>query len=229
MCPVGPSLFGTVGVDEAGRGPMIGPLVVCGVLFDDVSLKNLPSLGLRDSKTLSPTRRQEYAELIESHATRICTRYISASEIDEHRARGVSLNELEIRKFIEILQVLRPLVAYVDAADVKAKRFGDSIGTRSGLWNEGCKIVSEHKADTKYPIVSAASIIAKVERDRMISQFHEQYGDFGSGYPSDERTVSFVRELVISKEPIPPIIRRSWESVKRIVAELETKQTILDL
>ncbi|TXT56995.1 MAG: Ribonuclease HII [Candidatus Thorarchaeota archaeon] len=222
-----PSLFGTAGVDEAGRGPMIGPLVVCGVLFDDDALRELEVSDVRDSKTLSPKRREQLAEIIESHAARICTVHLSAAEIDEQRGRGITLNELGVRKFIEVLQELRPTIAYVDAADVKAQRFGDTIGQRSGLWDAGCNIVSEHKADVKYPIVSAASIMAKVERDRMIARFHEDYGDFGSGYPSDEKSVNYVRELVLSGQDIPVIVRRSWESVRRIITEYETKQTTL--
>jgi ribonuclease HII len=87
-------------------------------------------------------------------------------------------------------------------------------------------IVSEHKADSKYPIVSAASIIAKVQRDQAIARLHSRYGDFGSGYPSDLKTIGFVRNLVSSRKKLPPIIRHSWDSVRRIQEEVE--QTRLD-
>jgi ribonuclease HII len=86
--------------------------------------------------------------------------------------------------------------------------------------------VSEHKADSTYPIVSAASIIAKVQRDQAITRLHSRYGDFGSGYPSDPKTIEFVRNLVTSKQKLPSIIRHSWDSVRRIQEEVE--QTRLD-
>jgi ribonuclease HII len=214
------------GIDEAGRGPMIGPMVVCGVLVRDDRLDDIIGLGVRDSKTLSAKKREGHAKVIKKIADKIVLETISASEIDNLRKR-MTLNEIEVRAFVSIVKKLRPQEVYMDAADVNAERFGETIANRSGLSKTQCRFVSEHKADVKYPIVSAASIIAKVERDRVIRLFHEDYGDFGSGYPSDPKTVQSVQEWA-SKGNLPNIVRMSWESVVRIMNDAKTQQSTLD-
>lgn len=205
---------------------MIGPMVICGVLIDSERLPELEQMGAKDSKTLSHSRRLKLKEKIELVAAKIEIRSVSAADIDRLRKR-TTLNEIEVKEFVSIAKVLRPQEIYLDAADVKAERFGEKVGNLSGLASKGALIVSEHKADSKYPIVSAASIIAKVERDRMISEYHEKYGDFGSGYPSDPKTVDFVRNLVRNNQELPPIIRKSWESVKKILDDESTEQSTL--
>lgn len=194
---------------------MIGPMVVCGVLLNPETLPKLAKSGVRDSKMLSPLRRFSLSKKIKSLANQIEIRSISAAEID-HRRKHTTLNEIEVTEFVSIVKSLKPQEVYLDAADVKAERFGKVIGERSGLGAKGAVIISEHKADSKYPIVSAASIIAKVERDRVIDELHRKYGDFGSGYPSDPKTVEFVRDIIKDGRKLPPIIRKSWDSVKKI-------------
>jgi ribonuclease HII len=220
-------LQGTAGVDEAGRGPMIGPLVVCGVLLDDDALPSLTKLDVRDSKVLTPKKRSKLAASVRKIAKKVEIRSVTALEIDRLRRRGVSLNEIEIEQFVSVLKGLQPAVAYLDAADVKADRFGNVIGERSELSAKGCRIISEHKADSKYPVVSAASIIAKEERERVIDELHQVYGDFGSGYPNDPKSVKFVQALVKQGSSLPPIIRRSWESVRRVLDEAASVQSRL--
>ncbi|MGY5855928.1 MAG: ribonuclease HII [Candidatus Thorarchaeota archaeon] len=220
-------LQGTAGIDEVGRGPMIGPMVICGVLIDSERLPELVRIGAKDSKTLSHSQRLRLREKIQPIISKMEIRYVSAADIDRLRKR-TTLNEIEVAEFASIARALRPQEIYLDAADVKADRFGEKIGNLSGLASKGAKIVSEHKADSKYPIVSAASIIAKVERDRTISEYHKKYGDFGSGYPSDPKTVDFVKNLVRNGKELPPIIRKSWESVKRILDEETTEQSTFD-
>jgi ribonuclease HII len=213
---------GIAGIDEAGRGPMIGPMVICGVLIDSGRLSELEEIGAKDSKTLTHTRRLKLKERIESIATNIVIRTVSAADIDRLRKR-TTLNEIEVVEFVAIAKELNPQEVYLDAADVKADRFGEKVGTLSGLASKGAVIISEHKADSKYPIVSAASIIAKVERDRVISEYHKRYGDFGSGYPSDQKTVDFVKSLVRNNQKLPQIVRKSWDSVRKII-ENESKE-----
>jgi len=219
-------LHGTAGIDEAGRGPMIGPMVICGVLVVSEKLSELLRIGARDSKTLSHSQRLKLKEMIEPIAAKIEIRSISAENIDRLRKR-TTLNEIEVAEFVSIAKALKPQEIFLDAADVKADRFGEKIGSLSGLASKGALIVSEHKADSKYPIVSAASIIAKVERDRVISEYHKKYGDFGSGYPSDPKTVDFVKNLVRNGKELPPIIRKSWDSVRRIIDEESAEQSTL--
>ncbi|TFF92703.1 ribonuclease HII [Candidatus Thorarchaeota archaeon] len=222
------TLFGVACIDEAGRGPMIGPMVVCGLLFEDDVDTPLRNLGIKDSKQLSPKRREELYDDILNLTKRSSIRRVSASKIDELRGRGVTLNEIELREFISITKSLRPLRLFVDAVDVKAERFGLAIAERSKLKDIGIVVISEHRADLTYPMVSAASVIAKVERDRAILKLHDQYGDFGSGYPNDPKTLSFVRDLVASKEKLPKIVRRSWAPIRRLESEMNTKQIKLD-
>jgi len=219
-------LSGTAGIDEAGRGPMIGPMVICGVLIDSKKLPELKQIGARDSKTLSHTQRLKLKEKIEHLATKIVIRSVSAAEIDRLRKK-TTLNEIEVTEFAIIANTLNPQEIYLDAADVNANRFGEKVGNLSGLTSKGAMIVSKHKADSKYPIVSAASIIAKVERDRVISEYHKKYGDFGSGYPSDPKTVNFVKNLVKNNKKLPPIVRKSWESVRKILDDESTEQSTL--
>jgi ribonuclease HII len=219
-------LKGIAGIDEAGRGPMIGPMVICGILVHSENLPKLVKIGAKDSKTLSHSRRLKLREQILKVASKIEIRTVSAADIDRLRKR-TTLNEIEVAEFVAIAKALKPQEIYLDAADVKAERFGERIGNLSGLAAKGAVIVSEHKADSKYPIVSAASIIAKVERDRVITDYHKKYGDFGSGYPSDPKTVDFVRELVKNNKKLPSIVRKSWDSVRRILDEASTEQTTL--
>jgi len=218
-------LYGIAGVDEAGRGPMIGPMVICGVLLSPEGVPKLEEIGAKDSKTLSPSRRLSLSKKIESLAVKIEIRSVSAADIDRLRKR-TTLNEIEVAEFVSVVKSLKPQKVYLDAADVKAERFGYKIGELSGLAAKGAVIISEHKADSKYPIVSAASILAKVERDLIIDEMHREYGDFGSGYPSDPKTIEFVRDLVKNRRKLPPIIRKSWDSVRKIRESVE--QSTLD-
>ena len=223
------SLHGIAGIDEAGRGPMIGPLVVCGVLLENGIVEKLHNFGVKDSKTLTPKKRESLTAEIKKLASEIEVQSISAYQIDQSRRRGITLNEIEVDLFSVVVKKLRPEIVYLDAADVIAERFGENIGERSGLLKEGCRFISEHKADAKYTVVAAASIIAKTKRDSVIENYHEIYGDFGSGYPSDPKTVEFVRSLVIKGEKLPDIVRRSWESVSVILDEADSTQMELDL
>ena len=216
------------GIDEAGRGPMFGPMVVCGVLVEVDSLEFLRKAGVKDSKALSAPRREEYSKIIRKVATKIIVEKISAIQIDTSRAKGTNLNETEVRVFASIAKKLDPTELYLDAADVKAERFGANVRRLSGLREKDCKIVSEHKADSRYVIVSAASIIAKTERDTVIEKLHSKYGDFGSGYPTDPKSIRFLNELIRKEEELPFFVRRSWESVSRAIREGKNIQGKLD-
>jgi len=227
MTRKGPRLHGIAGIDEAGRGPMIGPMVICGVLIEPERMSELTAIGVKDSKLLTPARRIELKDKIEEIVSKTIIRTISAEDIDRLR-RHTTLNEIEVVEFASIAKTLGPSELYLDAADVVSERFGVKIGMLSGLTSQGAIIISEHKADVNYPLVSSASILAKVERDRIISSFHETYGFFGSGYSTDPHTIEYVKELVRTKQELPPIIRRTWESVRKIVDNESTNQLTLD-
>ncbi|MFW9850036.1 MAG: ribonuclease HII [Candidatus Thorarchaeota archaeon] len=223
-----PEQFRIAGIDEAGRGPMFGPMVVCGVLVDLDSLDFLTRSGVKDSKALSAKRREEFAKTIRKVATKIVVEKVSAIQIDTSRHRGTNLNETEVNVFASIAKKLNPTELYLDAADVKSNRFGENIRRKSGLSAKKCKIVSEHKADSKYVVVSAASIIAKTERDAIINKLHEEYGDFGSGYPTDPKSTAFLKKMIEKREELPFFVRRSWKSVSKAIQEGKSVQKRLN-
>jgi ribonuclease HII len=210
------------GVDEAGRGPVIGPLIIAGIVIKEEHSDALVEWGIRDSKHLTRRKREVLELTIRRIALQVKVIEISAAEIDTQRSAKRSLNDLEAEWMAVILQHLQWDVAYVDAADVIAERYGRTIQTR--LKTEKA-IVSEHKADQNYPVVAAASILAKVRRDQRISELHRQYGDFGSGYPSDPLTRRFLREWIAKHGTFPEIVRHSWETTRKILA-VHKQQTL---
>ncbi|MFX1405489.1 MAG: ribonuclease HII [Promethearchaeota archaeon] len=204
----------TCGIDEAGRGPVLGPMVLCGVCYFKTNLNLLSEIGVKDSKKLSPRKRKEMAEIIKNNCYSHKIIIVNAKEIDSREERKISLNKLEESKMAEIINLLKPDEIYIDAADVNEKRYGISI--KNLLNYKPKKIISKHKGDQIYPIVSAASIIAKEKRDSLIEELKLQYGDFGSGYPSDKKTVKYIQNWVKSKKKLPPFTRKTWETAKRI-------------
>ena len=213
------------GIDEAGRGPVLGPMVICGVCFFEADLEMLGNIGVKDSKKLSPKKRYELAKIIKNKCKSYKTIVVSAQEIDAREKKRITLNKLEEIKMAEIIEELKPNIIYIDAADVNEVRFGKSIQTLLNYSPK--KIISKHKADDLYPIVSASSIIAKDMRDSIIEELKKSYGDFGSGYPSDARTIKFLREWIKEKKKTPPLARKSWETTKKIIREeLYTKKII---
>ena len=214
------------GIDEAGRGPVIGPLVLCGVCFDESKINFLKEIGVRDSKKLSPKKRYQLAKLIIENCQAFEIIVISAKEIDKREIYRITLNRLEELKMAEIINKLKPNIIYIDAVDVNEERFGASI--KNLLQYKPIKIISKHKADDIYPIVSAASIIAKDKRDSIIDELKRKYGDMGSGYPSDKRTTNFIRQWVKKKKNVPDFVRASWETTKKILNEEVGSKKITD-
>jgi ribonuclease HII len=199
-------------------GPVIGPLVICGVCFHKKKLSILDQLGVKDSKKLSPNKRKELSTFLLDTCHSYKLNVITPQEIDDRQKSRMTLNKLEIINISEMLNELRPNHVYIDAADVNEKRFGNTI--HSLLAYSPARIVSKHKADDTFPVVSAASILAKNKRDEIVSQLNEIYGHFGSGYPSDERTITFLRNWISINKKAPPIARKSWETTKRLLDEL---------
>ncbi|AEH23941.1 ribonuclease HII [Pyrococcus yayanosii] len=213
------------GIDEAGRGPVLGPLVIVAVVVDEKKMTELEGIGVRDSKALTPKKREKLFERILSMVDDYSIVLVEPPEID---ARAGTMNELEVEKFAQALNSLKvkPDVVYVDSADVRSERFGLALREKLAF---DAKVVSEHKADAKYPVVSAASILAKVIRDREIEKLKLEYGDFGSGYPSDPRTRAFLEDYYRRHGDFPPMVRRTWKTVKEIEKQLGRKgQLTLD-
>lgn len=207
------------GVDEAGRGPVIGPMVIAGVIVsDDVELMEI---GVKDSKRLTPAKRSELFEEI-VNISDYCVRVIPAKEIDTLR-KSTSLNKIESNTFASIIGELcsEGDIAYVDSASTDEKSFGSEI--KNMLENE-VEIISKHEADDTYPIVSAASILAKVRRDKEIRNISDKIGiDVGSGYPSDMKTRDFLTKWISENDELPPYTRKSWQTCKDLMNKAKTK------
>lgn len=215
------------GVDDAGRGSVIGSLVIAGVLMKEEDLPKLARLGVKDSKLLSPKRRETLALEIKRTAQKHCVIKLSPKEIDKVVQTGRRLhrlNRLEAQTMAKVIEMLKPDIAYVDASDVLEERFKQHI-LESLTFK--VKIVSEHKADKKYPIVSAASIIAKVERDNEIAQLRAAFGDFGCGYPTDPKTVNFLQQCLEKLGEYPDFVRKSWKPSKKAKRERDSHQARL--
>jgi len=215
------------GVDDAGRGAVIGPLVIAGVLIDRKDLLRLRDLGVKDSKLLSPDKREYLAPKIKKLAVGWRVARLSPEEIDRVVQTGRRLhrlNRLEAKAMAKVIEALKPDVAYVDASDVLADRFGHHIAEELSF---RVKIVSEHKADERYQIVSAASIIAKVERDKAISRLRQRHGNFGCGYPTDPKTLEFLEKWINESGSYPDFVRKSWQPAQRLKNEATSNQTRL--
>jgi ribonuclease HII len=200
------------GVDEAGKGSVLGPMVVAavGVSSEDI----LADLGVKDSKVLSAKERERLYIILRKKC-RVATVKLDAQEIDIVR-QDMTLNEAVARAHAQVIDKLSPTLAYVDACDVNTFRYAEMVKNHLEL---PCEIVSEHHADEKFPVVSAASIIAKVTRDRVIATLAKKYGKIGSGYPSDPVTIRFLNSYIDEHRVPPPIARKSWKTVSAILAK----------
>ena len=190
---------------------MLGPLVISGISIDKKNLRKLSSLGVKDSKKLSPKNREllykKIIELVDDYyVAKIPPRSIDAS-VKKH-----GLNELEAKYMAKVVSKLDPDTSYVDSCDVNPKRFGKEISKLS----DNHKIKSYHHADSRFVVVSAASIIAKVTRDRAIEKLRKTH-DLGSGYPSDSKTVKFVTKYYKINKSFPTFVRKSWKPVQKIL------------
>jgi ribonuclease HII len=215
------------GVDEAGRGCVIGPLVIAGVLVKEENLQALRQLGVKDSKMLTARRREalfpEILRLAEKHVII----KLQPKQIDQAVKSGRKLhklNRLEAEHMAQIINIMQPDEAQVDAADVLEERFKHHIQERL---TTRANIISKHKADQLYPAVSAASIIAKVTRDREIAALAAQHGDFGTGYLTDPKTTAFLKQLLQNSDEYPDFVRKSWKPAKRVKSERNTLQKTL--
>lgn len=203
-----------LGIDEAGRGCVIGPMVLAAVLVTQKSWDSLLKSGVKDSKKLTAKKRESLVEEIRSIALGMDTVIIEPKKIDEYCSKK-RLNVLEAEAAVDLIRMRAPNLVYIDAPGRGGFKFKEQMET---ILNERqiC-IIAENHADDNYPVVAAASIIAKVTRDQAIDDLRNKFGDFGSGYPSDPKTKKFLQKLCQKNEPLPDFIRHSWSTVKRML------------
>ena len=199
------------GVDEAGRGSLIGPLVIAEVSIKKTKIRQLSSMGIKDSKKLTPLQREKLYKKIIKFVDDYYVAKINPSTIDKSVFKH-ELNNLEAKYMAKVISKLNPNISYVDSCDVNPSRFGKTISKLS----KKNKIKSYHHADSRFVIVSAASIIAKVNRDREIKKIRKNH-DVGSGYPSDVKTQRFVKKYISTRNEIPSFVRSSWKPVQTML------------
>ena len=208
------------GIDEAGRGPALGPLVVCSLCVPSEDLEFIKATGAMDSKALSSSKRESvYTDIIrevENRGWGVGLAVCEPSRID-YNSINSDLNSLEVKLFSEALELSADPEnsghLKVDACDVDEDRFGKRVSIELGEGWKQWDIESRHGMDSLDIVTSAASIIAKIERDSRIGELSRDLGlDVGSGYPSDPKTRLAVRELVSGELP-HDCLRWSWKTV----------------
>ncbi|HII06688.1 MAG TPA: ribonuclease HII [Methanotrichaceae archaeon] len=204
-----------LGADEAGKGPVIGSMFVAGVVIEEDQLFDLAALGVKDSKMLSPKRRAFLAAKIEKIAQDRYVLEVKPEVIDELR-QLITMNEIMVKSFSKVVGNLSADRAILDAADVNQERFARRVKEGSGTSME---VIAEHRADKNHIVVAAASILAKVNRDRSVRELERTIGlEIGSGYPSDPTTVRFLETWMEEHGELPPFVRHSWKTAERIKA-----------
>ncbi|WP_226040527.1 ribonuclease HII [Natrinema sp. DC36] len=213
------------GVDEAGKGPALGSMFAAAVHCEEPSV--LPD-GIRDSKRLSPERREELAATLRSDdRLAIGVAEITPARIDDPET---DMNSLAVASHAEAIEgtvsdleragdANGTISGLCDACDTDAERFARRVADACSL--EGVAVDARHGADDESPLVGAASIIAKVERDAHIATLSDEYGPIGSGYPGDSTTRAFLASYVDEHRELPPFARESWSTCEDVLAAAE--------
>ncbi|MEM0465663.1 MAG: ribonuclease HII [Candidatus Pacearchaeota archaeon] len=200
-----------LGIDEAGRGSVIGPLIIAGVMIHDGKEAELGAV--KDSKILQHKKRIELNHMIQSHSEFMIIE-VSPKEIDEavdSLNKKMNLNWLEAHKQAEIINKMKPDIAIIDCPSPNCKKYTEYLRNLLSEDLKRIKLIVEHKADVNYPVCSAASIVAKVKREEEIAKLREKYGEIGPGYSSNPITRKFIKE---NWEKHPEIFRHTWVTFK---------------
>ncbi len=216
------------GIDEAGRGAVIGPMVVAGVTLEEKSAKKLKVLGVKDSKEVPPAKRVELYREIEKVAKDIFVLKVGPCKIDSYRKMGINLDRIEAMKMAEIIDFKSSGKVYVDSLTHNPPRFKSLI--EKFVKNKGIELIVENYMDESNTAVSAASIVAKVERDKEIEELKQQVGvDFGVGYPHDQLTIQFLEKIIkeTNGKQLPDYIRKSWVTTE-LLQEKSWQKKVMD-
>ena len=209
------------GIEEAGRGPVIGPLIMVGLAIEEKDLVKLKELGVKDSKQLTIKQICILKEKILKIPNKHILLKIKPKEIDDavDGNNSLNLNWLEATKTAELLNQLNPDKTFIDCPSPNIQKYKNYL--KRYIKNKEIELIAEHKADVNYPIVSAASIIAKCIREEEVAKIEKLVGQsIGSGYPSNPICQRFLRE---NHDKYPELIRHSWESYKRVIKEKQQK------
>lgn len=196
-----------LGLDEAGRGPVLGPLVLGAVLVNEQDLDALSDLGVTDSKLMTRAQRETLFPQLEARFT-TRTLHFAPEQLEEN------LTQVELGGLAELINTLCPEAVYIDAP-VPPRAIPNFISQLETKLNKPTKVVAENKAELRYPVVAAASIVAKVSRDRAMLKLHETHGDIGWGYPGEPKTQQFLQQC-ITQGAFPDFVRTRWATVQKL-------------
>ncbi|WP_276273012.1 ribonuclease HII [Haloarcula litorea] len=201
------------GVDEAGKGPVLGSMFAAAVRADPAALPD----GVGDSKDIRPDRREELDAAVRAAADAVAVAEVPVARIDDP---STDMNTLTVAAHAEALSGVATdgLAGTVDAGDTDAERFGRRVADRVGA---DVDVTAAHGADGTDPLVGAASIVAKVARDAHVAALAEAYGEVGSGYPSDPTTRRFLASYVETHGDLPDCARGSWSTCEDVLAAAE--------
>ncbi|MCO4771667.1 MAG: ribonuclease HII [Deltaproteobacteria bacterium] len=207
-----------LGIDEAGRGCVLGPMVYAGCLVELADEPGLTEAGVRDSKKLSAKKRAALRELVESTAKDFVIHPFPPAELD-----ATSLNELGKRALVQFTVRFQPDVLVFDAPVPPKQIPGYIKDLRERLAAAGVRddleIIGENGADDRYACCAAASILAKTDRDAHLAALQAEVGrPIGSGYPGDPLTREYLEASYDPARGFPPSVRTKWETARRIVA-----------
>ncbi len=221
-----------LGIDDAGRGPLIGPMILAGVLLRKEDEEFLKKQGVNDSKQLSHPVRVKLAEVIRNTAVDSHVVMSTPEQIDNSITGGVNLNTLEAIKTAEIINTItegmkEKIKVIVDCPSVNTKSWRNTL-LEHVKNKEHLDVRCEHKADVNHVSASAASILAKVRREEEVSKLKDafrEHGDLGSGYPSDPATKEFLRKNG-KKLADSGLFRKTWATWKILFPEGKTQKTL---
>ncbi|UCD20523.1 MAG: ribonuclease HII [archaeon] len=221
-----------IGIDDAGRGPLVGPMLLAGVLVNSDQKDRLKKLGIKDSKLILPSKRKKLFKDIKKISLGYEILATSPDEIDGRGSAGLNLNKIEAVKTAEIINELIKKIK----EEVEIEVYVDCPSPNIRIWqryvekhldhkkNVNLILKCEHKADMNHVECGAASILAKVTRDSEIEKIKKRIGiDFGSGYSSDERTIEFMKNHS-SKFKHDGIFRKTWGTWKNHVKKKSQKK-----
>lgn len=213
-----------LGIDDAGRGPILGPMYLAGVLIKESDHSKLKDLGAKDSKLLTHVQRVKIAKEIEK-ISKYHLEESTPKQIDE-AVETINLNTLEAKKAAEIINKLNnkkdKIKIIVDCPSVNTLAWKNKMISFID-YTDNLTILCEHKADFNHPVVGAASILAKVARENSVEQIKKQFGEIGSGYPADPYTIKFISSYGKDLEKTG-IVRTSWATWKKMYPQSSVKQ-----